>query len=200
MKKLLKFMLNAVILILVCGFLFIQYLKSDFNNSFDQVKLSQLKSKIEKAEPIPTDFIEAYNHINPITSTNGILIDAIKGNYLRECPCLNVARMSFIHGENKLLENEYVLAWKLEKEFTQKQCLYLYAQQFDFLYNNKGIKSASEYFFHKKTDDLSYDEMATLILMFQNSSLYNPIKNPKLIEQKLNEIKTTVHSFKVSNY
>ncbi len=75
--------------------------------------MNELRSEIKKAKLIPTDFIDVYSQTKPITNTNGILFDAIKENYYRECPCLNVARMSFIKGNNRLLGNEYVFAVKL---------------------------------------------------------------------------------------
>ena len=189
MKKLLKSTLKVIILIFIIGFLFIQYLISDFNNPFDEFRLNELKSEIKKAEPVPADFIEIYNKVNPITNTNGILLDAFKENYGRECPCLNLARLSGLYSNNKLLGNDYTLAWKLEKEFTQEQCFNFYSKIYDFTYNNIGLYSASEFFFKKPLNKLNYEQMATLAIMFQNSSLYNPIRNPEGIKQKLSELK-----------
>lgn len=189
MKKLLKVIWKILILICIIGFVFIQYLKSDFNNQFEQKKLNELKLEIEKANSLPSAFVKIYNKVYKTTNTNGILFDRIRERYHRECPCLNVAQTSFIRSKNRLLGNEYVLAWKLEKEFTQEQCLFLYAKQYHFLYGNKGINSASKYYFNKKITELNYDEMATLVIMLRNPSLYNPIKNPENVEEKLNKLK-----------
>ncbi len=169
--------------------MFVQYLKSDLNNSFDKKQLNELKAEIEKAEPISTEFIKVYERVNPITNTNGILFDGIKENYYKDCPCLNAARLSFIKGKNRLTGNELVLAWKLEKEFTQKQCLSFYVEKHNFLYENIGINQASEYYFNKKLAELNFDQMATLTLMIKNAALYNPKRNPEGIKQKIAELK-----------
>ena len=190
MKKLLRFLFKTIILILLIGFIFIQFLKSDFNNPFDQNRLAELKSEIKDAKSITSDFTKAYEIVNPITNTNGILFDGLKEDYKRECPCLNVARMSFIYGENRLLGNEYVLAWKLEKEFTQKQCLDYYVRNFDFAQNKIGINAASNYYFKKEISELNFDENVTLAIMLKNPFLYNPIRQPERLKNKLTEIKT----------
>lgn len=49
--------------------MFVQYLKSDLNNSFDKKQLNELKAEIEKAEPISTEFIKVYERVNPIVSS-----------------------------------------------------------------------------------------------------------------------------------
>ena len=87
--------------------------------------------------------------------------------------------MSFIFGQNRLLGNEYVLAWKLEKEFTQKQCLDYYVRNFDFAQNKIGINAASNYYFNKEISELNFDENATLAIMLKNPFLYNPIRQPE---------------------
>ncbi len=193
MLKVVKYSLSTLILILMIVFAFIQYLKSDFNNPFDQNKLTKLKSKIEKSNSIPSDFAKVYELINPITNTNGILVDELKEDYKRDCPCLNVARQSRIFSQNRLLGNEYVLAWKLEKEFTQKECLDYYVRNFNFANSNIGICSASEYYFNKEVTELNFDENATLVIMMKNPIFYNPLLQPERLKKKLTEIKTTIN-------
>lgn len=55
----------------------------------------------------------------------------------------------------------------------------------DFLYAKKGISNASQFYFKKELIDLSKKENQILVLMMENPILYNPIKNPKLVEEKL---------------
>ncbi len=190
MKKLFRFLVKTVILILILGFLFVQYLKSDLNKTFNQEQLSQLKTEIGKAEPIPSEFLEVFNKINPITNTNGVLYDAITENRNRECPCVDLALIAPVNGKNRYTGNRYILSWKLEKEFTQEQCFNYYVRNYDFLYENDGIFEASEYYFNKPLSELNFDQMATLTLMLRNASLYNPKRNPEGIKKRIAEIKT----------
>ena len=62
----------------------------------------------------------------------------------------------------------------------------MYLNIYDFGYYGDGIKSASNIYFSKEPIDLKVEESAMLIGMLQNSSLYDPIRGPKL--QRIEEI------------
>ena len=70
---------------------------------------------------------------------------------------------------------EWVIAVKLEKFYTKEEILVLYLNQFDFLYNAVGIKSAAYTYFGKDPKDLTLTESALLVGMCKNPSYYNPI-------------------------
>ncbi len=55
----------------------------------------------------------------------------------------------------------------------------MYLNQFDFLYNAVGIKSAAKVYFNKEPQDLTVEEAAMLVGMVKNPSLYNPVRNPE---------------------
>ena len=194
MKKLLKFILIGITLVLTIGFLFTLYLKSDFYNPFDNNKLENLKFQIDSSNELPTNFVKVFDEINPITNTNGIILDGINEKYNRECPCLRAGSMSSLFELRRFKMNQYVLAWKLEKEFTQNECLNYYVQNFDFGYDNKGLNSASEFYFSKRISELNHEELATLVLMLKNPVLYNPKRFPERLKEKLTEIKTNHNS------
>ncbi len=69
---------------------------------------------------------------------------------------------------------EWVIAVQLEKIYTKEEIITLYLNQFDFLYNAVGIKSAAHVYFSKSPDELNIQEAATLVGMCKNPSLYNP--------------------------
>ncbi|MFV0418169.1 MAG: transglycosylase domain-containing protein [Dysgonomonas sp.] len=73
---------------------------------------------------------------------------------------------------------EWVIAVKLEKYYTKDEIVSLYLNQFDFLYNAVGIKTAAQVYFNKLPKDLSIEESATLIGMCKNPSKFNPKKFP----------------------
>ncbi|WP_127844655.1 transglycosylase domain-containing protein [Psychroflexus aestuariivivens] len=189
MKKLLKFIFIGLIIVLVIGFLVVQYLKSDFYNPFDNKKFEHLKTQIDSSNELPSEFVKVFNEINPITNTDGIITDRLKEKFDRECPCLSAGNISLVNEISRFKINQYVLGWKLEKEFTQKECLNYYVQNFDFLNNSKGLNSASEFYFNKRISDLNYEELATLVLMLKNPTLYNPKRYPERLKEKLSELK-----------
>ncbi len=70
--------------------------------------------------------------------------------------------------------NEWVIAVKLEKMYSKEEIIAMYLNQFDFLYNAVGIKSAAHVYFNKTADNLKIEEAATLVGMCKNPSYYNP--------------------------
>lgn len=79
---------------------------------------------------------------------------------------------------------EWIVAVKLERSYTKDEILTMYFNEFDFLYNANGIKSASETYFNTSPDSLSMDQAAMLVGMLKNPSLYNPRKNPEQAKKR----------------
>lgn len=71
---------------------------------------------------------------------------------------------------------EWMIAVKLERFYSKDEIIKMYLNQFDFLYNAVGIKSAAYVYFGKDAKDLSIEEAATLVGMVKNPSYYNPIR------------------------
>lgn len=74
---------------------------------------------------------------------------------------------------------EWMIAVKLEREYSKEEIIKMYLNQFDFLYNAVGIKSAAHVYFGKDPRDLTIEEAATLVGMVKNPSLYNPRRHPE---------------------
>ena len=74
---------------------------------------------------------------------------------------------------------EWVIAVKLERNYTKEELIALYLNYFDFLHNSVGIKTASNTYFNKEPNELSVVEAATLIGLCKNPSLFNPIRYPE---------------------
>jgi penicillin-binding protein 1A len=74
---------------------------------------------------------------------------------------------------------EWVLAVKLERNFTKDEILALYLNTVGFGDNVKGIKNASRTFFNKSPGRLNIQEAATLVGMLKGNTLYNPRIHPK---------------------
>jgi len=74
---------------------------------------------------------------------------------------------------------EWIIAIKLERNFTKQEILALYLNEVPFGDNLYGIRNASRTFFQKEPDRLTVDEAAILIGMLKGNTLYNPRRNPK---------------------
>ena len=69
---------------------------------------------------------------------------------------------------------EWVIAIRLEKQYTKEEIIAQYFNIYDFGNNADGIRSAARIYFGKEPSELNITESAMLVGMFKNSSLYNP--------------------------
>lgn len=76
---------------------------------------------------------------------------------------------------------EWIIAVRLERNFTKEEIIALYLNKFSFINGAYGIKAASEIYFGKSQEDLTVPEAATLVGMLQNPSLYNPLRRPERV-------------------
>lgn len=92
---------------------------------------------------------------------------------------------------------EWVIATKLERLYSKEEILTMYLNQFDFLYNAVGIKSAAQVYFSTTPDALKMEEAAMLVGMCKNPSLYNPRRRP---ENALNRRNTVLNQMEKYDY
>ncbi|MDE6610753.1 MAG: penicillin-binding protein, partial [Muribaculaceae bacterium] len=83
---------------------------------------------------------------------------------------------------------EWMIAVKLERYYSKDEIVKMYLNQFDFLYNAVGIKSAANVYFGKDAKDLSVEEAAMLVGMVKNPSLYNPTRYPERTTVRRNTV------------
>jgi penicillin-binding protein 1A len=69
---------------------------------------------------------------------------------------------------------EWVIAVRLERQYTKKEIMTMYLNEFDFLYQADGIRSASRIYFGKEPMELKTEEAAMLVAMLKNPDLFNP--------------------------
>lgn len=74
---------------------------------------------------------------------------------------------------------EWTIAVKLEKYYTKEEIITMYLNQFDFLYNAVGIKSAAQVYFNTTPEALTVEQAAVLVGMCKNPSYFNPILHPE---------------------
>lgn len=69
---------------------------------------------------------------------------------------------------------EWIIATRLERQYTKEEIIAMYLNTVDFVNNAVGIRSASKIYFNKEPKDLKVEEAAVLVGMLKNPSLYNP--------------------------
>lgn len=83
---------------------------------------------------------------------------------------------------------EWVIATKLERLYSKEEILTMYLNQFDFLYNAVGIKSAAQVYFSTTPDKLTQEQAAMLVGMLKNPSYYNPRRYPERALNRRNTV------------
>ncbi len=79
---------------------------------------------------------------------------------------------------------EWVIATRLERQYTKNEIITMYLNKYDFLNQAIGISSASRIYFGKNPKDLKKEEAAVLVGMLKNSSLFNPLRRPEMVKTR----------------
>lgn len=90
---------------------------------------------------------------------------------------------------------EWVIAIRLERQYTKEEIIAMYFNIYDFGNNGDGIRSAARIYFGKEPKDLDLKESAMLVGMFKNSSLYNPMRNPVGVKNRRNVVLSQMHKY-----
>ncbi len=80
---------------------------------------------------------------------------------------------------------EWIVALKLEKNFTKQEILALYLNRVSWL-NVYGIRNASRVYFQKDPADLTTDEAALLVGMLSGPGQYDPTRHPQAATDRRN--------------
>ena len=88
---------------------------------------------------------------------------------------------------------EWVIATRLERQYTKEEIITMYFNKYDFVYQAVGIRSAARIYFGKEAKDLTIQESAVLVGMLKNASLYNPMRRPDLVKDRRNVVFLQMH-------
>ena len=83
---------------------------------------------------------------------------------------------------------EWVLSVQLERRYTKNEIIAMYLNIYDFGYNADGVRSAAKIYFDTTPEALTLEQSATLVGMLKNSSLYNPLRRPQMVEERRNVV------------
>ena len=106
-----------------------------------------------------------------------------------------LAKLLF-HGEGSTFKifriiqkvKEWIIAIKLERQYTKNEIIAMYLNKADFVNTAVGIRSASKVYFNKEPRDLSVDESAMFVGMLKNPSLFNPLRRLEKVRKRRNTV------------
>ena len=94
---------------------------------------------------------------------------------------------------------EWIIAVRLEKQYTKNEIIAMYFNRVDFVNNAVGIKSAAQVYFNKTPIELKINESAMLVGMLKNPSLYNPNRRDSLTKTRRNIVLSQMEKYGVLN-
>jgi penicillin-binding protein 1A len=75
---------------------------------------------------------------------------------------------------------EWIIAVRLERQYTKEEILTMYLNKFDFLNQAVGIKSAAQIYFDTTPAKLQVEQSAMLVGMAKNPAIFNPASARKV--------------------
>lgn len=79
---------------------------------------------------------------------------------------------------------EWIIATRLERNYTKEEIMAMYLNIFEFTYGAFGVEAAAEIYFGKDQSELEKDEAAMLVGMLKSPSLYNPKGRPERAKRR----------------
>ena len=83
---------------------------------------------------------------------------------------------------------EWIVAIKLEKNFTKEEIASLYLNMVSYGDEIYGIRNAAKTYFQKEPHRLSIEESAVLVGLLKGNTIYNPRRNPKAALDRRNTV------------
>ncbi|RZK40353.1 MAG: penicillin-binding protein [Hymenobacter sp.] len=105
-----------------------------------------------------------------------------------------------LNGEGKLgllitKTKEWLLAIRLERNYTKREILRMYLNTVDYGSNAFGINTAAKTFFNKKPKDLTTPEAATLVGIVNAPSRFSPALHPARSKRRRNWVLHQMHTY-----
>jgi penicillin-binding protein 1A len=193
----------------------LEELKNPKNNMASEILASDgtLIGKIYTHNRVPCQFDELPPHlVNALIATedsrfyihSGIdpkaLMGVVKGLFIEgnrgggSTISQQLAKNLFPRGKTNKISlvfkkfKEWLIAIKLERNFTKHEIIANYFNTVEFSDNAFGIKSATRTYFNKDLKDLSVSESAVLVGMLKAPYKYNPRLHPEASRQRRNTV------------
>ena len=101
------------------------------------------------------------------------------------------SKLGLIHSKFK----EWVVAVKLEHNYSKEEILAMYLNTVDFGSNAYGIETASHTFFDKAPSELNVDEAAVLVGLLKAPTSYSPVLHPDNALRRRNVVLGQMNSY-----
>jgi membrane peptidoglycan carboxypeptidase len=129
----------------------------------------------------------AWENLSPIGTSPGFL-EGRGGSSITQQLVKNVyftqAEREERSPERKLKETIYAL--EITRDFSKKQILEWYLNLISYGNNLTGVQAAARGYFNVNASELNYAQAATLAVIPQNPTIFNPLNNPELVLQQRN--------------
>ena len=102
------------------------------------------------------------------------------------------SKLGLIHSKFK----EWVVAVKLEHNYSKEEILAMYLNTVDFGSNAYGIETAAHTFFDKSPSELTVDEAAVLVGLLKAPTSYSPVLHPENATRRRNVVLSQMNSYK----
>lgn len=90
---------------------------------------------------------------------------------------------------------EWIMAVRLERNYTKREILRMYLNTADFGSNAFGINVAAKTFFNKQPRNLTLDESALLVGLVNGPSWFNPVRNPERSKKRRNWVLSQMNKY-----
>ncbi|RKN80923.1 transglycosylase domain-containing protein [Ulvibacterium marinum] len=180
-KRAFKIIIWVLIIGISSPFFVHYYLRNTWEDFVTENELTEFVTKVKFAEELPDKFYQLYEqeHGNILShSLNRQILNGLISNDFTKSPSLLAAMISDISRQDKdssKISNRkaYTLAWKLEEETTQKECLNWVLENYKFDLYIHGIQEVANFYFRKGVSELSDRELSDVIALMKEPSIVN---------------------------
>ncbi|MGB5942246.1 MAG: transglycosylase domain-containing protein [Leeuwenhoekiella sp.] len=173
-----------------------------FNENRTPIKYDDLPQNLVDAV-VATEDKRYYDHagIDPRGTARAFFYMGSKGG--ASTITQQLAKLLFSDAPESTLERlvqkikEWIIATRLERQYTKEEIITMYLNKMGFLYNAIGIRSASRIYFDKEPRDLNTEESAVIAGMLKNPRQFNPYR--EVSKDKSLERRNTVLALMAQN-
>jgi len=174
-KRVLKYTIWILLIVVASSLLGYYYIRNSWEDFVTQKELTEFITKVKYANEMPERFYGLYENEHPnILSSNlnkQIRSSLISDDFTKN-PCLLAAMISEISrkdADSTKISNRkaYTLAWKLEEEATQKECLNWVLENYKFDLYIHGVEEVAHFYFKKEVSELSDRELSDIIALMK---------------------------------
>lgn len=178
-KRILKFTVLILGIGLLGAVLGYYYLINTWEGFVSEKELTEFVTKVKYAKELPDRFYELYEQEHPNVlsfSLNRQIRSGLFSGDFTKSPSLLAAMISEISrkdNDSTRISNRkaYTLAWKLEEETTQKECLNWVLENYKFDLYIHGLDEVANFYYKKGVSQLSDRELSDIIALMKKPSI-----------------------------